>query len=67
MLLGFQEKMKLYPGITFEDFGNIVGRELGGVRTSLGLVGDFSDVHRVSRFIRRWSLVIMRGKESGRS
>ena len=52
-LLGFQGEMKkFYPGITFEDFENIVGRELGVVRISLGLVSDFSDVHRVLRFVR---------------
>ena len=52
-LLGFQGEMeKFYPGITFEDFENIVGRELGVVRISLGLASDFSDVHRVLRFVR---------------
>jgi molybdenum cofactor sulfurtransferase len=51
-LLGFQGEMKFYPGITSGDVENIVGREPGVVRISLGLVSDFSDVHRVLRFIR---------------
>ena len=52
-ILGFQGEMeKFSPGITYEDFENIVGRELGVVRLSLGLASDFSDVHRVLRFVK---------------
>lgn len=52
-MLGFQADMdKFYPGITYSDFENIVGKELGAVRFSLGLVSDFHDVHRVLRFVR---------------
>jgi molybdenum cofactor sulfurtransferase len=52
-ILGFQAEMKKYsPGITYDDFENIVGRELGVVRLSLGLASDFYDVHRVLYFVR---------------
>ena len=52
-ILGVEEEMKKFsPGITYEDFENIVGRELGVVRLSLGLASDFSDVHRLLRFVR---------------
>ena len=52
-ILGVGDEMdKFYPGITYEDFESIVGRELGVVRLSLGLVSDFSDVHRLLRFAR---------------
>ncbi|KAF9649500.1 PLP-dependent transferase [Thelephora ganbajun] len=52
-ILGIEEEMeKFSPGFTYEDFENIVGRELGVIRLSLGLVSDFSDVHRVLRFVR---------------
>lgn len=52
-MLGFQAEMdKFYPGITYSDFESIVGKELGAVRFSLGLVSDFHDVHRVLRFVR---------------
>ena len=52
-ILGIQEEMdKFTSGITLEDFERIVGRELGVVRLSLGLVSNFSDVHRVLRFVK---------------
>jgi molybdenum cofactor sulfurtransferase len=43
---------RFYPGITFEDFENIVGRELGVVRIGLELFSDFSVVRRALRFAR---------------
>jgi hypothetical protein len=46
------EMEKFYPGITHEDFESMFGRELGVVRLSLGLVSDFSDVHRFLCFAR---------------
>ncbi|KAG5644499.1 hypothetical protein DXG03_008241 [Asterophora parasitica] len=50
-ILGIQEDMdKLYPGVTLKDFENIVGRELGVVRISLGLASNFQDVWKVVRF-----------------
>jgi len=52
-MLGFQDEMeKFSPGITYDDFENILGRELGVVRLSLGLASDFSDVHRMLHFVR---------------
>ena len=52
-ILGVQAEMeKFSPGITYGDFESIVGRELGVVRLSLGLASDFSDVHRMLRFVR---------------
>jgi selenocysteine lyase/cysteine desulfurase len=52
-ILGLQGEMgKFSPGITHEEFENIVGKELGVVRLSLGLASDFSDVYRVLRFVR---------------
>lgn len=52
-ILGIQgESEKFSPGITHEGFENIVGRELGVVRLSLGLASDFSDVYRIVRFVR---------------
>jgi len=51
-MLGVQAEMeKFSPGITYGDFERIVGRELGVVRLSLGLASDFSDVHRMLRFV----------------
>jgi len=50
-LLGVQDDMtRLYPGVTLKDFEQIVGRELGVVRISLGLVSSFQDVWKVIRF-----------------
>ncbi|KAF8234407.1 PLP-dependent transferase [Tricholoma matsutake] len=50
-LLGFQDHMqRLYPGVTQKDFENIVGRELGVIRISLGLASNFQDVWKVIRF-----------------
>jgi len=52
-ILGAQEEMEKYsPGISRGDFGNLVGKELGVVRLSLGLASDFSDVHRLLCFVR---------------
>ena len=39
-------------GTTHEDLEKMIGRELGVVRLSLGLASNFSDVHRVLRFVR---------------
>ncbi|KAF7983019.1 hypothetical protein HWV62_24656 [Athelia sp. TMB] len=50
-LLGVQDDMKhLYPGVTLRDFEQIVGRELGVIRISLGLASSFDDVWKVIRF-----------------
>jgi molybdenum cofactor sulfurtransferase len=50
-LLGVQDSMKLlYPGVTLDDFAQIVGHELGVVRISLGLASSFQDVWKVVRF-----------------
>lgn len=50
-ILGIQDDMRqLYPGVTLKDFENIVGRELGVVRISLGLASNFQDVWKVIRF-----------------
>lgn len=52
-ILGYQAEMeKFYAGVTYAGLENLVGRELGVVRISLGLASDFSDVHRVLRFAR---------------
>lgn len=51
-ILGISEDMrKLYEGVTLKDFERLVGRELGVVRISLGLISNFSDVWRVLRFV----------------
>jgi len=39
-------------GTTRADIETAMGREIGVVRLSLGLASDFSDVHRLLRFIR---------------
>jgi molybdenum cofactor sulfurtransferase len=50
-LLGVQDDMEhLYPGVTLKDFEQIVGRELGVIRISLGLASNFQDVWKVIRF-----------------
>ena len=52
-VLGLQAEMeKFFPGIIREQLENFVGKELGVVRLSLGLVSDFSDVHHLLRFVR---------------
>lgn len=51
-MLGFTNDMKkLYEGVTLKDFERLVGRELGVVRISLGLVSNFLDVWQVLRFV----------------
>jgi len=51
-ILGITSDMKkLYEGVTLKDFERLVGRELGVVRISLGLVSNFMDVWRVLRFV----------------
>ncbi|KAF9649497.1 PLP-dependent transferase [Thelephora ganbajun] len=51
-ILGIASDMKkLYEGVTLKDFERLVGRELGVVRISLGLVSNFLDVWRVLRFV----------------
>ncbi|KZP18379.1 PLP-dependent transferase [Athelia psychrophila] len=50
-LLGVQDDMQhLYPGVTLRDFEQIVGRELGVIRVSLGLASSFDDVWKIIRF-----------------
>ena len=50
-ILGITNDMgRLYEGVTLKDFERLVGRELGVVRISLGLVSNFSDVWQVLRF-----------------
>ncbi|KAL0565756.1 hypothetical protein V5O48_016261, partial [Marasmius crinis-equi] len=50
-ILGIEQDMqRLYPGVTLKDFEEIMGRELGVVRISLGLGSDFRDVWNVIRF-----------------
>lgn len=52
-ILGIEEDMRqLYPGVTLKDFEHIVGRELGVVRISLGLVSNFQDVWKVIQFAK---------------
>lgn len=51
-ILGISSDMKkLYEGVTLKDFERLVGRELGVVRISLGLVSNFSDVWQVLKFV----------------
>ena len=51
-ILGISDDMKkLYEGVTLKDFERLVGRELGVVRISLGIVSNFLDVWRVLRFV----------------
>jgi len=52
-ILGIEDNMAmLEPGVTLKDFECRVGRELGVVRISLGLVTNFEDVWRVLQFAR---------------
>ncbi|KAL1738859.1 hypothetical protein HDZ31DRAFT_6651, partial [Schizophyllum fasciatum] len=47
-LLGITDDMaSLAPGATHATFEEAVGRSLGVIRISLGLVSDFEDVWRV--------------------
>ncbi|KAL0575562.1 hypothetical protein V5O48_006406 [Marasmius crinis-equi] len=50
-ILGIEDHMEqLYPGVTLKDFEDVVGRELGVVRISLGLGSNFQDVWDVIQF-----------------
>ena len=50
-LLGIEEQMeKTYPGVTLKEISELLGRELGLVRISLGLASNFKDVWRVVQF-----------------
>lgn len=50
-ILNIQDDMKqLYAGVTRQDFENLMGRELGVVRISLGLASNFYDAWQVIRF-----------------
>lgn len=50
-LLGIEEQMQqLFPGVTLKDISEMLGRELGVVRISLGLASNFRDVWRVLQF-----------------
>ncbi|EJU02540.1 PLP-dependent transferase [Dacryopinax primogenitus] len=52
-ILGIEHNMALLKlGVTYKDFEYWVGRELGVVRVSLGMVTDFEDVWRVWAFAR---------------
>lgn len=52
-ILGVQIGSENYfPGATSQHFENILGREIGVIRLSLGLASDFSDVHHFLRFVR---------------
>lgn len=50
-ILGIEDDMdRLVAGVTLKEFEQRVGRELGVVRISLGLVSSFEDVWRVIQF-----------------
>jgi len=50
-ILGVENVMhELTPGVTLNDFENLVGRELGVVRISLGLASSFRDVWKIVQF-----------------
>jgi len=50
-LLGIEEQMKqLFAGVTLKDISEMLGREIGVVRISLGLASNFQDVWRVVQF-----------------
>lgn len=50
-LLGIEEQMEqTYPGVTLKDISELLGRELGVVRISLGLASNFKDMWRVIQF-----------------
>jgi molybdenum cofactor sulfurtransferase len=50
-LLGIEEQMKqLFAGVTLKDISDMLGREIGVVRISLGLASNFQDVWRVVQF-----------------
>ncbi|KAG7091310.1 hypothetical protein E1B28_010355 [Marasmius oreades] len=50
-ILGIEDHMQqLCPGATLKDFEQVVGRELGVVRISLGLGSNFQDVWNVVEF-----------------
>jgi len=50
-LLGIEEQMQqTFPGVTLKDISEMLGRELGVVRISLGLASNFKDVWRVIQF-----------------
>jgi hypothetical protein len=50
-LLGIEEQMQqLFPGVTLKQISEMLGRELGVVRISLGLASNFKDAWRVIQF-----------------
>lgn len=50
-LLGIEEQMKhVLAGVTLKDISELLGREIGVVRISLGLASNFQDVWRVLQF-----------------
>jgi molybdenum cofactor sulfurtransferase len=52
-ILGIENEMKeLTSGVTLKDFEEKVGREVGVVRVSLGLVSSFQDVWRILQFAK---------------
>jgi hypothetical protein len=50
-LLGLEEQMQqTFPGVTLKGISEMLGRELGVVRISLGLASNFKDIWRVIQF-----------------
>jgi len=50
-ILGFDDNLRMVsPGITRKGFEQLVGREVGVVRVSLGLASSFKDAWRILQF-----------------
>ena len=53
VLLGIEESMTyLQQGVTLDEYERRLGRELGVVRMSLGIVSSFEDVYRALDFAK---------------
>jgi len=53
-MLGPEEQglmQQLLPGVTLQDVTEMLGREVGVVRISLGLASNFQDVWKVVQFV----------------
>jgi len=53
-MLGPEEQdmmQRLLPGVTLQDVTEMLGREVGVVRISLGLASNFQDVWKVVQFV----------------